>query len=90
MTTKNQQPTHWQVTINVHTLSLGDWLEIANAIVATDEWACRKWIDNYYNLSALSLEDWKEVAEEMGLNPLWAVSQYERYSSKAEPKAITH
>ncbi|MBD2773184.1 hypothetical protein [Iningainema tapete] len=81
-TLKNQNSALWEVSINVHTLTLGDWLEIAIKAEESESWAFQAWISNNASLAALSLEDWKEVTDEIELLEGSAEKLYQFYSER--------
>lgn len=66
-----------QSSINPNSLTLGDWLKIADAIDKPEQWAYRYWNENTSSdLSTLSLEDWEAIGEMLGYEDGWAYWRY--------------
>jgi hypothetical protein len=71
-------------TTTVKTLSLADWLVIADTLNYERLWAFDKFSQHSspetYDLSALTLKDWEEIAELIGCDKYWANRRYRAHT----------
>ncbi|BAZ21716.1 hypothetical protein NIES4073_25940 [Kalymmatonema gypsitolerans NIES-4073] len=71
-------------TTTVKTLSLADWLVIADTLNYERLWAFDKFNQHSssetYDLSALTLKDWEEIAELIGCDTYWANRRYRAHT----------
>ena len=71
-------------TTTVKTLSLADWLVIADTLNYERLWAFDKFNQHSssetYDLSALTLKDWEEIAELVGCDTYWANRRYRAHT----------
>ncbi len=71
-------------TTTVKTLSLADWLVIADTLNYEPLWAFDKFSQysspETYDLSALTIKDWEEIAELIGCNKYWANRRFRAHT----------
>lgn len=68
-------------TINPGTLTLGDWIAIANDRGFKLGWALGAWMDTAFSdvLGSLTLENWEAIADAVDLSESWAYHRYKEY-----------
>lgn len=71
-------------TTTVKTLSLADWLVIADTLNYERLWAFDKFSQHSspetYDLSALTIKDWEEIAELIGCDKYWANRRFRAHA----------
>lgn len=71
-------------TINLESLTLGDWTAIAQFCGFKPQWAVNCWLQSTPSavLGGFDLEAWEAIADEFGYGEGWAYYRYKEFRSK--------